>query len=68
MFFELKLVFELNTLLNNAIGVKMKKNIIANSTLGMIWLKMYESLNHIVSIKIDDFNEKTPRPEKINDR
>ena len=53
LFFELKLVWALNNLLNKAIGVRIKKNIIESKMFGIIWLNMYETLNHIFSIIID---------------
>lgn len=68
LFFEIKLELELNNLLNNAIGVRIKKNIIESKILGTIWLKIYESLNHIISIIIDNFRERTPIPENNNDK
>ena len=64
LFFELKSVFDLNNLLNSAIGVRIKKNIIESKILGTIWLKIYESLYHIFSIMIDNFRERTPIPER----
>ena len=64
LLFELKLVWELNNLLNKAIGVRIKKNINESKTLGIIWLNMYETLNHIFSIITDDLYERTPKPER----
>ena len=64
LLFELKLVWELNNLLSKAIGVRIKKNINESKTLGIIWLNMYETLNHIFSIIIDDLYERTPIPER----
>ena len=66
LFFELKFVWELNNLLNKAIGVRIKKNIIESKILGTIWLKIYESLNHVFSRNIDALCEKTPNPDKIS--
>ena len=64
LFFELKLVCDLNSLLSKAIGVRIKKNINESRTLGIIWLNMYATLNHIFSIIIDDLYERTPIPER----
>ena len=64
LLFELKLVWELNNLLSKAIGVRIKKKTNESKTLGMIWLNINESLNHIFSIIIDILYERTPIPER----
>ena len=60
-------VFDLNSLLNKAVGVRIRKKINESKTLGMILLKMLEIINHILSIIIEASIEKTPKPVRNND-
>ena len=67
MFFDIKLVWELKSLLRNANGVRNKKNITESKMLGIMRLNIKDSLNHSFSIIRETLNEKTPIPESNNE-
>jgi len=65
LFFRLKFDSALNNLLNNANGVKNKKNKKDRRIFGIIRLRTNEILNQKFSMILDILIEKTPNPDNI---
>tara|TARA_A200000113_G_C8800441_1_gene333914 strand:+ start:148 stop:354 length:207 start_codon:yes stop_codon:yes gene_type:complete len=67
LFFDIKFVLELKSLLRSASGVRIKKNITESKMFGIIRLNMKDNLYHSFSIIKEDLNENTPIPERNNE-
>ena len=63
LFLIIKFEFALKTLASKETGVRRRKKSIVKITLGITWLRIEESLNHIFSINKAALFEKTDKAE-----